>query len=208
VGSLWKKLSINPGENWPGRNHNAASFWVEDSNETYFHKYLLEENGETQETDWEQVDASFYDANIDYLGMAILSKPYGMFEQDRLTQPTPPGMAYVGNDRYGEWKKDSQGNSFWSWYGKYALFSTLFGMRPSYYGYNSWNSWNNSYRGRQPYFGQTRNGFQKYGTAGAAVKQSPGFQSSSFAKSGGFKSQTASVRGAGLRGGGPKSKGK
>ena len=210
IGSLWKELSINPTEQWPGRGHNAASFWVEDSKETYFHKYMLEENGETKETNWEKIDASFYDANLEYLGMAILVKPYGVFEQDRLTQAAPPGMAYVGNSKYGEWKKDNTGNQFWSWYGKYALFSMLFNSRPSYYSYNSWNGWNNNYRNRQPYFGKTKDGFQQYGTSGTIVKQSPGFQSTNFAKSGGFKSQAPSVRGAGanLRGGGPKSKGK
>ncbi|WP_299981575.1 hypothetical protein [Desulfobacula sp.] len=210
VGNMWKELSINPAEQWPGRGHNAAAFWVEDSKEAYFHKYTLEENGETKETDWEKVDASFYDAKFEYLGMAILAKPYGVFEQDRLTQAAPPGMAYVGNSKYGEWKKDNTGNQFWSWYGKYALFSMLLSPRPSYYGYNSWNGWNNNYRNNRPYFGKTQKGFQKYGTSGTLLKQSPGFQSTNFAKSGGFKSQTASVRGAGanLRGGGPKSKGK
>ncbi len=210
IGNVWNNLSINPTEQWPGRGHNAASFWVEDSREAYFHKYILEENGETRETDWEKVDASFYDANLEFLGMAILAKPYGVFEKDRLIQATPPGMAHVGNPEYGEWKKDNQGSSFWSWYGRYAFFSMLFSPRPSYYGYNSWNGWNNNYRNNRPYFGKTKTGSQKYGTYGSTVKQSPKFQSTNFAKSGGFKSQTASVRGAGanLRGGGPKSKGK
>jgi hypothetical protein len=156
------------------------------------------------------VDASFYDTNLEFLGMAILAKPYGVFEKDRIVQATPPGMACVGNAEYGEWKNNNQGNRFWSWYGKYAMFSMLFNSRPSYFGYNSWNGWNNNYRGNRPYFGKTQNGSQKFGTFGSSVKQSPKFQSTNFAKSGGFKSQTASVRGAGanLRGGGPKSKGK
>ncbi|MBU1195627.1 MAG: hypothetical protein KKE62_08850 [Proteobacteria bacterium] len=207
---IWEELKINPTENWPGRGHNAASFYVEDSTEAYFHRYLLEKEGETTETDWEKVDANFFDANLEFLGMAILSKPYGVFEEDRITQATPPGMAYVGNPKYGEWQKDNSGNSFWSWYGKYALFSMLFSPRPFYYGQNSWNSWNSGYRNSRPYFGATANGFQQFGTSGNFVKQSPDFQSSTFAKSGGFKSQAASVRGAGanLRGGGPQSKGK
>jgi hypothetical protein len=210
IGDRWKELAINPAEHWPGRGHNAAAFWVEDSREAYFHKYLLEQEGETRETDWEPVEPDVYDANFEYLGMAILAKPYGVFEEDRDVQAAPPGMAYVGNDKYGEWKTDSSGNSFWSWYGKYALFSMLFNSRPSYYGYNSWNGWNSGYRNSRPYFGKTQNGFQQYGTSGTAVKQSPGFQSSNFARTGGFRSQTASVRGAasGLRGGGPNNKGK
>ena len=210
IGSIWKELAINPAEQWPSKSHNAASFWVEDSKETYFHKYMLEENGETQETEWEKVDESFYESNLEFLGMAILAKPYGVFEKDRLTQAAPPGMAYVGNSKYGEWKQNSSGNSFWSWYGKYALFSTLFFPRPYYYPYNSWNSWNSNYRHNRPYFGKNQKGSQKFGTRGSFIKTSPKFQSSTFAKSGGLKANTASVRGAGanLRGGGPKSKGK
>jgi len=210
IGNLWEKLAINPAEQWPGRGHNAASFWVADSQVAYFHKYMLEENGETRETDWQKVDESFYEANLEFLGMAILAKPYGLFEQDRLIQAAPPGMAYVGNSKYGKWENDNSGNRFWSWYGRYAFFSTLFFYPPSYYRYNSWYGWHNNYRYNRPYFGKTKNGFRKYGTAGTHIKKSPRFQSTTFAKSGGFKSQTASVRGAGanLRGGGPKSKGK
>ncbi|MCF6247709.1 MAG: hypothetical protein L3J69_10140 [Desulfobacula sp.] len=210
IGNYWKNLSINPTEQWPGRNHNAASFWVEDSKETYFHKYILEENGQTSETGWEKVDESFYNENIEHLGMAILAKPYGIFEQDRMVQATPPGMAYVGNSKYGKWQKDNSGNQFWAWYGRYALFSNLFFFPPYQYSYRSWNGWNNNYRNKKPYFGKTKKGFQKFGTNGTFVKKSPKFQSTTFAKSGGFKTQTASVRGAGanLRGGGPKNKGK
>ncbi len=210
VGSAWEKLDITPGENWPGRGHNAASFWVEDTSEQYFHQYILENDGETTETPWQQVDESVYDANLEYLGMALLAKPYGTFEQDRLTQPAPPGMAYVGNPQYGEWKEDNSGDRFWSWYGKYAFFSNLFFFPPLYYGYSSWYGWHNNYRYKKPYFGKTKQGFQQFGTFGTAVKKSPTFQNTTFAKSGGFKSQASSVRGAssGLRGGGPKGKGK
>jgi len=210
IGDAWKELSINPMDQWPGRGHNAASFYVEDTKETYFHKYILEENGETKETDWEQVDESFYEANLEFLGMAILAKPYGVFEQDRLIQAAPPGMAYVGNSKYGEWKDNGSGDRFWSWYGKYALFSSLFFSPASFFNYNSWNGWHNNYRYQKPYFGETKDGLAQYGTHGAYVKQSPRFQSTTFSQSGGFKSRTASVRGAGegLRGGGPGSKGK
>lgn len=208
IGSHWKALAINPGEQWPNRTHNAASFWVEDARETYYHKYILEENGQTTETDWQKVDASFYEANMAFLGMAILSKPYGVFESGRLTQAAPPGMAYVGNSQYGQWQEDKNGDRFWSWYGRYAFFSNLFFFPPFYYSYNSWHGWHNNYRYKKPYFGKTKKGFQKFGTFGTYVKKSPKFQSTNFAQSGGFRAQTASVRGANLRGGGPKTKGK
>jgi hypothetical protein len=169
-----------------------------------------EENGKTTETDWIQVDESVYNADLDFLGMAILAKPYGVFEKDRIVQPSPPGMAYVGNPKYGEWKKDDTGNRFWSWYGKYAFFSSLFFSRPHPYYYNSWNNWRHNYRNSRPYYGKDRNGARRFGTFGTFVRRSPRFQNSAFAKSGGFRTQPPSVRGAGpgLRGGGPGTRGK
>ncbi len=210
IGSIWDDLDINPGERWPGRGHNAASFWVESSKKNYFHKYMLEQNGDIKESDWEKVSENFYHTNFEFLGMAILSKPYGFFEDELLTQAAPPGMSYVGNSRYGEWEQDDSGNSFWAWYGRYALFSTLFFPRPYYYHYNSWNSWHSSYMGRKPYFGKSVNGMQRFGTRGSYIKKSPLFQNSRFVRSGGLKAQSTSIRGSGanLRGGGPKNRGK
>ncbi len=208
IGNTWQALSINPTDNWPNRSHNAASFWIENTNEAYYHKYLQENNGETKETDWIKVNPSFYDQNVNNLGMAILSKPYGVFEPD--PQAAPPGMAYVGNPEYGEWKKDEKGESFWGWYGRYAFFSNLFFFPPSYYRYGAWNRWNTGYRYKKPYYGKTKTGAYTYGTRGSKIKQSPRYQNSTFAKTGGFKSGAASVRGgsSSLRGGGPKGKGK
>ena len=51
------------------------------------------------------------------------------------------GSEYVGNSNYGEWRRDSSGNSFWHWYGQYAFFSMMFGNRPVYY-----DSWSGSRR--------------------------------------------------------------
>jgi hypothetical protein len=208
IGSAWQGLGLKPTDNWPDRRHNAASFWVEGTKEAYYHKYLQETNGETKETAWTKVNPSFFAQNLDNLGMAILSKPYGEFEPD--SHAAPPGMAYVGNSQYGEWKKDENGESFWSWYGRYAFFSSLFFFPPSYYHYGAWNRWNTGYRYKKPYYGKTKSGAYTYGTRGTKIKRSPRYQNTNFAKTGGFKSGIASVRGggAGLRGGGPKGKGK
>lgn len=205
--SAFNALEIDPVEKWPGAGYNASTFYLDSTQLKYFHKYLKEENGETSETGWEAVNASFYEQNLENLGMAILSKPYGEFEPD--SQAAPPGMAYVGNAKYGEWKKDESGNNFWSWYGRYAFFSHLFFFPPHYYSYGSWNRWNTGYRHQKPYYGQTNTGYT-YGTQGTRMNQSPRYQNSTFSKTGGLKTASASVRGgaSGLRGGGPKSKGK
>lgn len=212
IGDTWHRMDLDPVADWPdgSAGHNAAEFWIETLVATYFHKYLIEENGETRETDWEKVPPSFYEQNRENLGMAVLSKPYGVFEADALAQAAPPGMAYVGNPRYGEWKTDENGNEFWSWYGKWAFFSNLFFMPPSFYYYGGWTDWNRHYKYKKPYYGTNKNGRKIYGTYGAYVKKSPRFQRTAFAKTGGFKQPPASVRGAGasVRGGGPRGKGK
>ena len=46
------------------------------------------------------------------------------------------GQQLVGNPHYGQWRSNSSGNSFWVWYGQYALFRTLLGG-PSI-GYGRW----------------------------------------------------------------------
>lgn len=207
LGSAFKSLNINPLESWADSRHNAATIYLDSTKLKYFHKYIKEENGETSETGWEVVNASFYEQNLDNLGMAILSKPYGEFEPD--PQAAPPGMAYVGNSRYGEWKKDKSGGSFWSWYGRYAFFSSMFFFPSHHYSHGSWNRWNSDYRHKRPYYGQTSTG-NTFGSRGSMMKQSSRYQNSTFSKTGGFKNASASVRGggSGLRGGGPKAKGK
>ncbi len=212
IGSIWEKLKIDPVEKWPRQQrHDSASFWFDSWDTRYFHKYTIVEDGKQHDTDWKLVSEDIYENNFEYLGMAILTKPFGMFEDEADTNATPPGMGFVGNPEYGKWEKDNQGNSFWSWYGKYALFSNLlFYSTMGPMRYNSWNRYNTNYRGRKPFFGSTAGGAAKYGTNGAYTKQSSRFRNTSFAQMGGFKRSAPSVRGAGssVRGGGPKSKGK
>lgn len=43
-----------------------------------------------------------------------------------------PGEQLIGNPAYGQWQNQSNGMSFWEWYGMYALFSNLFDSRISY----------------------------------------------------------------------------
>jgi len=45
-----------------------------------------------------------------------------------------PGTQLVGNPHYGEWRNDSSGGSFWSWYGQYAMLRLLLGGNDYYYG--------------------------------------------------------------------------
>ncbi len=135
----------------------------------YKHKYRIikETNSadsipEEEITDWYTVGENFFNQNIDNMGMEIVSKN----QQGEVSKTAaPPGYGnYVGNPQYGQWQQGSNGESFWSFYGKYALLSSLFNMatfpaRRSYYDdYRGYRS-----RGR-PYYGPTVNNSRTYGT--------------------------------------------
>lgn len=49
------------------------------------------------------------------------------------------GSHLVGNPRYGNWQRNSSGQSFWAFYGQYALMRSLF-FSPRPYYYSNWYS--------------------------------------------------------------------
>jgi hypothetical protein len=113
----------------------------------------------TENTDWLPVPQKVYQDNLNFLGMTIASKTQKKGIDDKAK---PPGYQYVGDARYGQWRKDNQGNSFWEFYGKFAFFSYMFGAfrRPVYQ--RDFNDYRR-YRGNnQPYYGRN----SEYGTRG------------------------------------------
>jgi len=238
-GAYWGELALDPYQNRRG-SHNYAEFWVHNTFVKTYHKYLLDENGESKETDWEEVENDYFWANEGNLGMTLVSKPDGKFEDESDTVASPPGMDYIaqpvmtdgrptGSNRYGEWRTDSSGHSFWHYYGQYAMFNALLG-RDRGYGYDDWNRWNGGYRGRKPYYGELLDDPQavpvagtaaagtvgssnragpRWGTWGRETRNSSTLAGTRYAKSGGFGAAT-SVRGAGrsARGRGPGGGGK
>ena len=190
----WNALGIDPIRQWP-QSDTDAEYWVQDAESRYYHRYLVQEDGETRETDWTQVTEDFFFANIDNLGMDVESKPYGSFNSEKLTHAAPPGMAYVGNPHYGRWGSDGGGGLIWIWAGRYLFYSTLFGS-PMRYGRSDWNTWSGGYRGSRPYYGGSAEA-PKWGTKSQSVRTSPRMQGSTFARSGGFRRPPTSVRGAG-----------
>jgi hypothetical protein len=117
----------------------------------------------TETTPWRRVHRSFYRRHEANLGMVLASKDAeGKVSNDIF----PPGYNHVGDTRYGRWVQGS-GGSFWEWYGKYALFSTMFNMMrgPVYR-----SDYDNYYRYRssgRPYYSSGR-----YGTTGTVTKKS------------------------------------
>ncbi len=138
-------------------------------NDEYFHKYkvILEKpvtgvkdsvDIESVATDWEKVSPTNFENNVNNLGMALVTKTDGKLDK----VASPAGFNnYVGNPKYGEWKTNSSGESFWSFYGKYALLRDILGFN-SYPVYRtSWYDYDRNYRGRRSYYGS---GSSSYGT--------------------------------------------
>jgi hypothetical protein len=107
-------------------------------------------------TKWYPVPQEFFDEHTKDMGMEIVTKTNG-----KVTKETaPPGYSnYVGNPQYGHWN-NSGGSSFWEFYGKYAMMSSLFHMAFMPVRYSMWNDYNSMYRGR----GQTFYGGGAYGS--------------------------------------------
>ncbi len=145
---------------------------------SYAHKYRMIANGKSTDTKWIQVTKQVYDQHRDHLGMTIYSKPEGVFPEDATDTAAPPGYNYVGNPRYGRWQ-ERNGNSFWVFYGRYALMRDLFwgvgSYRPIYR--SEYRSYRRSRSVRRAYFGSKK----QYGTAKAIKKKR--YKNSSFATS-------------------------
>ncbi|MBF0118686.1 MAG: hypothetical protein HQK79_07600 [Desulfobacterales bacterium] len=127
---------------------------------TYYHKYKIVTEEKTTETDWKETSKNYFDKYYPFLGMTIWSKKDGK----ESTDANPPGYEYVGNSKYGQWKTDSSGNSFWEFYGKYRMFSDLLGGFLNRDNYNTYTRYQSQ---RKPYYGPNN----EYGTNGSFTKQ-------------------------------------
>jgi hypothetical protein len=189
--NFWDTLRVSWKENWPSSSDDNAEYWISDLPIKYYHKYIILENEVKKETDWQEVSEEVYEAHDEDSGMEIVSKPYGFYEEEKLTQASPVGLSKVGNEKYGAWKTDASGNSFWDWYVQYRFYNAIFGLNQPYYR-DEWNSWNRDYRGRKAYYGSDDDQDQNKTRASGATMRSTGGN-----LAGRGHSQDPSVRGAG-----------
>jgi hypothetical protein len=154
---------------------NYENYWIEHQYANYYHKYLILEDGKEKQSEWEKIsETSFWD-NHNNMGMTLVSKPYGVFEDEKSTTPTPAGLAYVadptmvngqptGSNQYGEWREDSSsGSSYWYYSRRYRLFNDMNGTS-NRYDWNHYNDWNGNYRPlNKPYYGQNNSEYGTYG---------------------------------------------
>ena len=150
--------------------------------------------------DFQKVGRRTFERYQAHLGMVILSKGAdGVVDRDQ----HPPGYQQVGNARYGQWRDEGGGRSFWVFYGQYALLSHMIGgfSRPIYR--NDWNGYRTA-RGRgQTYYGAGG----AYGTNGSMTRQTnPNFyrrqQTRQAARSRSFGDRVSSRMSGGMRRGG------
>lgn len=148
----------------------------------FYHRYrlvwaeTLAEEGEEPAfeesmTEWQRVSREFAERYQPYLGMTILAKTP---EGDIVDTPIPPGYQYIDNPRYGEWREDNNGNSFWAFYGRFAFMQSMFGLLggPGGLGRGDYVDYQDSRRRGVPYFGPTTAGSSRYGTSGSYTQRS------------------------------------
>ncbi len=152
---------------------------------TYKHQYkiITTKDSLPQEriTDWKEVSSDFFLENEKNMGMEIASKT-----ADGKVSRTigPAGYSnFVGNPQYGKWSTGSGGDSFWEWYGKYAMMSSILSLAMMPIQMSMWNDYHRNYYSRgTPYYG-SYNGRPVYGTYGShtntARKSSSWFSKSS-----------------------------
>lgn len=133
----------------------------------YKHQYKIIYENETQTADsltaWYKVPEDFFWLNENNVGMEIISKS----EDGKISKiAAPAGFTnYVGNEKYGQWKQDASGTSFWEFYGQFAFMSMLFNTFATPINRGGFDNYNNGYRNKQPYYGQqSASGKTTYGT--------------------------------------------
>ena len=134
---------------------------------TYKHQYqiITEKDSMPQErlTDWYTVTRDYFTYHENNMGMEVASKG----RDGKVNKgATPAGYSnYVGNPQYGQWRQSSSGGSFWEFYGKYAMLSSVFNMMTYPARMSYWNDYHNNYRGYgRSYYGPTTGGRSTYGT--------------------------------------------
>ncbi len=161
---------------------------------SYKHQYrvIKEKEGVPYDslTEWHHVSEKFFTRHQDNMGMEVASKA-----EDGQIQKTvaPAGYNnYVGDERYGRWEQRG-GESFWSFYGKFAFMNSMFNMMT----YPARRSWYNDYRGGyygtgRSYYGPRNGGSHPYGTSGQYARTSTSNKKWNATKSSSFKQRVSS----------------
>lgn len=148
---------------------------------------------------WVEVSRPQYAAVEKNLGMAIEHKAAGRYDTEAERTAQPPGFAYMappGQERnqYGYWDHRG-GQSFWVWYGQYALMrDLLFNRDYRAPDTREWENYRSSQRRGQTYYGRDETTqAPRYGTTGSATQSR--YSGSTYARRGGFSDSKYATRG-------------
>jgi len=180
----WHALRISYNQNLP-RGDDYGEYWVAKTEARAFHKYVEIINDTVSDGRWVSVSEDNFWQQNDNLGMAILTKPYGYYEEDSQKEAQPVGLAMVatpnmvngqaaGANQYGEWQQRN-GTSFWHYYGMYSFMNSFIGS--SRYSHRNWNNYNRRDRSRG-FYGDD----DQWGTWGANTYSNDRFRNSDYAK--------------------------
>lgn len=201
------KIDLN---NIPHGN-GEMEYWIDSVESKTWHKYSTIKNEVlTSSTNWESVSNDFFYKFEGRLGMPIYSKPYGYYNEEAtaestnilaqtIAEPITVNGLPTGRNQYGEWRSNN-GNSFFHYYGQYALISNLMGSNNSYYSrdngyqYSGYNRNPNTHRSQ--YRSNVRNGISNHSRFSGYKKSVSSRYRPSVRSSGG------STRGKGPSGGG------
>lgn len=147
-----------------------TDMYYKENSDTYYHKYKIilenkkdttkskEDDFEIKHTDWKKVSAITFDAYQKDLGMTVLSKRNDSLDK----KSTPAGYNnYVGNPKYGSWEKQSDGSSFWAFYGQYRFMSSILNGFNRNYRRSDYDDYRTNNRGKTSYYGKKNT----YGTS-------------------------------------------
>ncbi|MCK4707039.1 MAG: hypothetical protein KAU21_00345, partial [Gammaproteobacteria bacterium] len=92
--AAWNALRID--KRWNGsRGDDYAEYWVERTYASTYHRYIEVVNDRMTKGQWVRVKEDDFWKQYSNLGMAILTKPYGYYEEDALKDAQPVGMATI-----------------------------------------------------------------------------------------------------------------
>ncbi|MFT5642022.1 MAG: hypothetical protein ACI9A7_002129 [Cyclobacteriaceae bacterium] len=139
--------------------------------ETFYHQYkIVQDDGQGKleefNTGMLQVSKETFNKHINDMGMEVMARD----STGQLSKgAAPPGYSnYVGNEKYGQWKSDNSGNSFWAFYGRYAMMSSMFNMMSYPARRSHYNDYRGGYAGTgRGYYGPSTGGSSYYGTNSA-----------------------------------------
>ena len=131
---------------------------------SYYQQYRVDIGENKDIRPFQEVSEEVFKKYEPYLGMALVSKSD---KGEVLDTPHPNGYQYVGNPQYGYWRENSNGDSFWEFYGKYMLMSQVMDWAGLGLGRRHYDDYRTGLQSRRTYFGA--NG--EYGTSGTVTKK-------------------------------------